>query len=176
MLPGESLRKCNESPVKALLTVFTLLAMPAHAEEVRLICTGTVEVPKQVPAGKSENPYTGMQEQDYTTTFRTEKLIREIRFDEDAGEFWYKGASGFEDKKAAAGWVPAEKVKFFEDRIEAKFKIDGARRTLLDLGTLGTSRLFAKDPVGRLDRMSGVWEISGAQLQCRKIEAKDRLF
>ena len=50
-------------------------------------------------------------------------MVREIRFDVESNEFWYKGGRGFSTKGSVGGWIPAKKVSTKDSAIEATFAL-----------------------------------------------------
>lgn len=150
------------------------LPWAAQAEEVHLVCDGTVNTTVRKQAGEHIDPHTGMTEQEYVNVPTTEYRVRGIRFDEETGEFWYKGASKLSYKAAVDDWIPAKAVEFSDRTITAEFD-PAARQNLIKVVSFGL--LKPKKLVGQLDRYSGVWRMSGMALNCKKIaENKERKF
>lgn len=148
---------------------------PAFAEEVRLICEGVVTRTRSVPSGTSVNENTGAKQTEYASVPYSDDAVREIRFDEGNGEFWYKGESGLSKDGAVDGWIPAKEVQFTESEITARFGTGGSRKAK-EILSFGLARLIDGAPVGTLDRYTGIWRIDDDVLTCRKMAIEERKF
>ena len=157
-----------------LLIALVLFSGAILADEVRLICEGVVTDSVRQKSGEHINPNTGKSEPDYMNIPTKVDVLREIRFDEESGEFWYKGATWLSSDGSEDGWVPAVEVEFTDDLITARFK-PGGRKKLADILSFGITALTNK-PIGELDRYSGIWRMNGAGITCRKLETEERKF
>lgn len=159
-----------------LLFASVLTSEAAVAQEARLICKGVIESTTRQKSGTSVNESSGQTEDDYVDIPTKVDVIREIRFDQDKGEFWYKGAGRLISKKGNRdGWIPALTVEFTDDLITATFE-PGGMSVFRDIASLGLSKLKKAPNIGELDRYSGIWRIRDMSLTCRLLEAKERKF
>jgi hypothetical protein len=142
--------------IEALALVLVLSVQTALADEVHLICTGANSETEPVISEYSDDVDVPIEDHS----------VREIRFNEDTKEFWYKGDIYVKPKKAENGWVPAKRVSFGESEIEAKFAWN----------VNGFYANYMIKPIGKLDRMTGYWSMGILTLQCRKFEATERKF
>lgn len=145
-------------PLFLIALVGLLSPVSAFADEVHLLCTGSV----RVVVGQSTNAYTGLPDDIYGSKV----VVRQIRFDEAMGELWYLGADGLSKKGAVDKWIPAADVVFEGDKIKATFK----RSTYASIASFSGKSKF------ELDRLTGVWSNKNTSLQCALYDATKRKF
>lgn len=165
--------KKNLTPLIALSVLIP--APQIYADEVRLICSGVHSGTRRVESGTHYDENTGRQKTEYANVPYETELVREIRFDEDANEFWYKGSEGLSTRNSEDGWIPAKELEFSEAEIVVEFT-HGAFKIFRDVLSLGITRLTEGKPIGTLDRYSGIWRILGYQMNCLKLDVSERRF
>jgi hypothetical protein len=133
--------------------------------------------------GQSVGTYTGSSAT--TTSVPTQKtvqLTREIVFNENQKEFWYKGANLTKKDKGSDQWSRAEKVAFTGGSVHVTFKPSKSGKALKvyrAISTLGISMIVEGSPGsssrGTLDRRSGQWStygINNYSIPCSVVSGK----
>ena len=148
----------------------------ADATEVHLICQGIVSGTNSQPAGEHVDPNSGRTVKEHVSVPFESSVIREIRFDEATGSFWYKGSSGIGTRGITNGWVPAKQVRFSEAQINVQFESTN-REKVLNVLSFGLELVVGPGiPYGVLDRYTGIWRIGSTTLNCKKIDETERRF
>ena len=160
-----------------LVLVGLLLSAPeVQAFETQLVCQGTEERSITRSAGQHTNPETGETVNESVRIPVKSEVIHEIRFDEQARTFWYRGNEHIGHLKAQDGWVPAKTLTFNDRTIEASFDktVTSKARAVLSFGI--DLLLNPESTQGQLDRYSGIWRIGNLALSCQPVDQQQRRF
>ena len=110
-------------------------------------------------------------------------ISRQIRFNEGAGEVWYRGADTVAKLDEAGDWVPALSVDFAPEKITAVFEGDlGQKANFIARGvtSMGVSFLLDKSGAqhtGVLNRVTGTWSVDDSYvISCVKADLSKRVF